>query len=89
MCQINHQFLPRKPRFDFDMLKMFFSFQFTKYDENRWLNTKLFFLKKRCNSPKKTIRLFCTFVRLVTSDGSILLVKSIGAKVLYSDTVYC
>ena len=46
MCQINHQFLPRKPRFDFDMLEMFFSFQFTKYDEKRWLNTKLFFLKR-------------------------------------------
>ena len=27
------------------MLEMFFSFQYTKYDENRWLNTKLF--KKR------------------------------------------
>ena len=54
-------------------------FQFAKYDENRWLNTKLFKNERR-NSPKKTIRLSCTNVtycvyccviqQLVTSDGT-------------------
>ena len=47
-------FHSRNQDVDFDMLEMFFSFQCTKYDENRWLITKLFM---RHNSPKKTIRL--------------------------------
>ena len=41
--------------------KRFFSFQRTKYDENRWLNTKLL-QKKYVIAPKKTIGLFCTIV---------------------------
>ena len=51
MCQIKHQFQPRNQDVDFDMLEMFFSFQCPKYDENRWLNTKL--LKKGEWCPKK------------------------------------
>ena len=54
-------FHPRNQDVDFNMLEMFFSFQCAKYDEKRWLNTKLF-KKKRRNSPKKTICLFCTIV---------------------------
>ena len=50
----NSNFHPRNQDVDFDMLEMFFSFRCTKYDENRWLITKLFM---RHNSPKKTIRL--------------------------------
>ena len=41
----NINFHPRNQDVEFDLLEMFFSFQCTKYDENRWLNTKLF--KKR------------------------------------------
>ena len=111
-------FHPRNQDVDFNMLEIFFSFQCTSYDENRWLNTKLK-KKDRHYSPKKTIRLFCTIVRWVTSvrwdpkwpwvpwqwvgmtfqafrgpSGAqiaftILLAKSIGDKMLYSDTVYC
>ena len=51
---MKHQFSPTKPNVDFAMLDMFFSFQSTRYDEN--------FSKKRPNSPKKTIQLFCTIV---------------------------
>ena len=41
----NINFHPQNQDVDFDLLEMFFfSFQCTKYDKNRWLNTKL--LKK-------------------------------------------
>ena len=56
----NINFHPRNQDVYVNMLEMFFSFQCTKYDENRWLNTKL--LKNRRNSPKKTISLFCNIV---------------------------
>ena len=36
----NTNFHPLNQDVDFGMLEMFFSFQCTKYDENRWLNTK-------------------------------------------------
>ena len=48
----NSNFHPRNQDVDFGMLEMFFSFQCTKYDENRWLVI----------APKKTIGLFCTIV---------------------------
>ena len=38
----NRSFHPRDQDVNFDILEMFFSFQCTKYDENRLLNTKLF-----------------------------------------------
>ena len=41
MCRIKQQFSPTKPKFDFNMLEMFFSFHCAKYDEIRWLYTKL------------------------------------------------
>ena len=75
MCQINHQFLPTKPRCWF---RYVFSFQSTKYDENWGLNTKLF--QKRDVIALKIQYVYsallwhtvycCVIQQLVTSDGS-------------------
>ena len=42
------------------MLEMLISFQYTKYDENRWPYIKLFI--KRDVIDLKSVRLFCTIV---------------------------
>ena len=43
MCQINHQFSPMKPRCRLRYVgNVFFSFQCTINDENRWLNKEKF-----------------------------------------------
>ena len=59
--QVTATLWARNQDVDFGMLEMIFTFQCTKYEKNRWLNTKLL-KKKRRDSPKKTIRLFCTIV---------------------------
>ena len=56
----NSNFHTRNQDVDFDMLEMFFSFQCTKCDENRWLNTKIF--QKRDVIALKRQCLFCTIV---------------------------
>ena len=66
--------LEQNPPVDFGMLAMFFSFQCTKYDEDRWLNTKLF--KKRDVRPKKyntSILHYCDTrcTAVLYSDGSL------------------
>ena len=76
----NINFCPRNQDVDFDMLKMFFSFPWAKYDEKRWLNIKLFFRKKRdiivVNRQCIYFALLwhtvycCVIQWLVTSDGS-------------------
>ena len=51
-------FHPRNQDVDFDMLEMFLAFNVLNMTRTEIQN----FSKKRRNSPKKTIRLFCTIV---------------------------
>ena len=77
MCQINHQFSPMKPRCRLRYVgNVFFSFQCTINDENRWLNTKIF-LKGDIIALKRQYvysailwhTVYCRVIqRLVTSD---------------------
>ena len=76
----NISFRPRNQDVDFDLLKMSFSFPWAKYDENRWLNIKLVFKKKRdiIAANRQCVyfallwhTVYCCVIQwLVTSDGS-------------------
>ena len=61
MCQINNK-SSRNQDVDFDMLELLFSFQCAKFAWREQMAEYKTFQKKRRNSPKKTIRPFCTIV---------------------------